>query len=103
MIPLDREDDPAFFGRGWILCEAGNKKPDNMKAGAERERVRLVKRIVIVMMLCLPSLAYGDPSIEFVREAHDFGHVEQGEQLEYTFDFSNTGTEELIIERIETS
>ena len=65
--------------------------------------MRLVKRIVIVLMLCLPSLAYGYPSIEFVRETHDFGHVMQGEQLEYTFEFTNTGTEELVIEKIESS
>ncbi len=70
----------------------------------EEERVRsFVNRIVIVLMICLPSLAYGDPSIEFVRETHDFGHVMQGEQLEYTFEFINTGTEELVIEKIESS
>jgi hypothetical protein len=65
--------------------------------------VRLVKGIIIVLMLCLPSLAYGEPSIEFVRETHDFGHVMQGEELEYTFEFTNTGTEELVIEKIESS
>lgn len=65
--------------------------------------MRLVKGIIIVLMLCLPSLAYGDPSIEFVRETHDFGHVTQGEELEYTFEFTNTGTEELVIEKIESS
>ena len=65
--------------------------------------MRLVKGIIIVLMLCLPSLAYGEPSIEFVRETHDFGHVMQGEQLEYTFEFTNTGTKELVIEKIESS
>jgi len=59
--------------------------------------------MIVVLMLCLPSLAYGDPAIEFVNETHDFGHVLQGEELEYTFEFSNTGTEELVIEKIESS
>ena len=49
------------------------------------------------------TLAYAHPSIEFVSETHDFGHIVPGEQAEYTFEFTNTGTEELIIERIESS
>jgi hypothetical protein len=65
--------------------------------------MKLVNRMVFVLMLFLPSLAYGDPSIEFVRETHDFGVVMQGEKLEYTFEFTNTGTEELVIEKIESS
>ncbi len=74
-----------------------------MEEVSKRGKVRLVKRIVVVLTLCLPSLAYGDPSIEFVSETHHFGHVMQGEQLEYTFEFTNTGTAELVIEKIESS
>ena len=62
-----------------------------------------MKKIVIVLMLCLPSLAYADPSIEFVSETHDFGRVTQGEQLQYTFELTNTGSDELFIERVESS
>lgn len=49
------------------------------------------------------TLSYANPSIEFVSETYDFGHVIPGEQVEYTFEFTNVGTEELIIERIESS
>lgn len=63
----------------------------------------VVMRFFVALMICLPSLAYGDPSIEFVSETHNFGHVPQGEELEYTFEFTNTGTEELVIEKIESS
>ncbi len=56
-----------------------------------------------MFLLCMPALAYADPSIEFVNETYDFGHVTQGERVEHTFEFSNTGTEELVIERIESS
>jgi hypothetical protein len=65
--------------------------------------LRLTNKIVMVLVLCLPSLAYGSPSIEFVREAHDFGYVAQGEQLEYTFEFTNRGTNELVIKKLESS
>jgi hypothetical protein len=74
---------------------------DTVKEG--KREVRLVNKIVIVFLLCLPSLAYGAPSIEFVREVHDFGYVAQGEQLEYTFVFTNRGTDELVIKKLETS
>jgi hypothetical protein len=62
-----------------------------------------MKRIVMVLLLCLASPAYADPSIEFVSETHDFGHVTQGELQEHIFEFTNTGTDELFIERIESS
>lgn len=59
--------------------------------------------MVMLLVLCLSSLAYAGSSIEFVSETHDFGHVTQGELLEHTFEFTNTGTEELIIEKVESS
>ncbi len=65
--------------------------------------MKLLNKLFVVLILCLPSLAYGHPSIEFVSETHDFGHVMQGEQLEYIFEFTNTGTDELVIEKIESS
>jgi hypothetical protein len=62
-----------------------------------------MKSLAVVLMLCLPALAYANPSIVFESEMHDFGHVTQGELLEYSFEFTNTGTEELVIEKIESS
>jgi hypothetical protein len=50
--------------------------------------------------MLLPALAYGEPSINFEAEQHDFGQVNQGEQLEFAFHFSNTGTDDLSIKRI---
>ncbi len=54
-------------------------------------------------MLLLPALAYAAPSIKFANDSHDFGKVREGDKLEYTFQFSNTGTDELNIERVNTS
>ncbi len=62
-----------------------------------------MKRIGMLLLLCLASPAYADPSIEFVNETHDFGHVTQGELQEHFFEFTNTGTDELVIERVESS
>jgi hypothetical protein len=57
------------------------------------------KTVVIILLLCFPALAYANPVITFESKTHNFGHVD-GEWLEYSFDFTNTGTEELVIQRI---
>jgi hypothetical protein len=60
----------------------------------------IVKKTVIILLLCFPTLAYANPVITFESEIHNFGHVEHGESLEYSFGFTNAGTEELVIQRI---
>ena len=62
-----------------------------------------MKRILIMLLLCLPTVAFADASIEFVNETHDFGCVTQGEILEFTFEFSNRGTEELVITKLQST
>jgi hypothetical protein len=59
-----------------------------------------MKKMVFLIVMLLPALAYGEPSINFEAEQHDFGQVNQGEQLEFAFHFSNTGTDDLSIKRI---
>ncbi len=59
-----------------------------------------MKTIVIILLLCFPVLAFANPVITFESETHNFGHVGQGEWLEYSFDFTNVGTDELVIQRI---
>jgi len=58
--------------------------------------------LLIVLML-FPAAAGAQPSIEFPAELHDFGTVVQGPMLEYTFEFRNAGTEELVIKDVSTS
>ena len=36
-------------------------------------------------------------SIEFTEEAFDFGEITQGEKVEHTFKFKNTGENDLVI------
>lgn len=62
-----------------------------------------MKRIFLIVLLLLPALAYAAPSIKFANDTHDFGKVREGEKLEYAFEFANSGTEELRIERVNTS
>ena len=59
-----------------------------------------MKKILLILLLCFPALAYASPVITFERETHNFGQVVHGELLEYSFDFTNTGTDELVIQRI---
>ena len=42
------------------------------------------------------------PKIEFDEEIHDFGHIKAGEILTYSFQFTNRGETDLIINKAET-
>jgi hypothetical protein len=57
----------------------------------------------MVLFILLPALSYADPAIKFESETHDFGTVKQGAQLEFAFEFTNTGTDELVIKRMTPS
>ena len=39
----------------------------------------------------------GKAKFEFEKETHDFGEITQGEKVEYTFRFTNTGKKPLVI------
>lgn len=55
------------------------------------------------MTLIFPNIAFAQPAIVFEELLHDFGEVEQGEQLEHSFAFRNEGSEELVIEELKPS
>jgi hypothetical protein len=62
-----------------------------------------MKKMIFLLITLLPALAYGEASINFEVEQHDFGQVKQGEQLEFAFQFSNRGTDGLSVKRITPS
>jgi len=62
-----------------------------------------MKRILLLFFMLSPALAAAAPSLMFETEMHDFGSVTQGDQLEYTFDFVNIGTDGLSINRLTAS
>ncbi len=47
------------------------------------------------------SASSGTAKILFTEESHDFGNVEQGEQLEYSFAFTNEGEAPLLIQNVQ--
>lgn len=49
------------------------------------------------------SASPGKAKILFTEETHDFGKVEQGTQLEYSFKFTNDGDKPLVIEKVQPS
>ncbi|MGQ7870501.1 DUF1573 domain-containing protein [Sunxiuqinia sp. sy24] len=43
------------------------------------------------------------PVVSFNEKAHDFGDINQGDEVEYTFNIKNEGQRDLIIRRVKTS
>jgi Protein of unknown function (DUF1573) len=43
------------------------------------------------------------PGISFTETVHNFGEIKQGDTVKYDFEFTNTGTEELLILEAEAS
>lgn len=43
------------------------------------------------------------PKVLFTEKTHDFGEINQGDQVEYTFTLKNEGKRDLVIRRIKTS
>ena len=62
-----------------------------------------MKIMILIMALLVPALVFAQPSITFKDEVHDFGEVLQGAEVEHTFEFSNSGTEDLEISKVSTS
>jgi hypothetical protein len=44
--------------------------------------------------------ATAGPEISFAEKSHDFGKINQGDVVEYTFKFKNTGTQPLVISNV---
>jgi hypothetical protein len=62
--------------------------------------------LVIVGVLCAGPLAALDtkgPRIEVKELRHDFGKIVQGTQVAYVFEVKNAGSEQLVIEKIQSS
>ena len=57
----------------------------------------------VVLLLGIPAFSYSQPAIQFNEVSHDFGRVVQKDSIEYVFEFSNTGNQPLIIEKLTSS
>ena len=71
------------------------------------------KLSILFFSLLLLNVAYAQeepdvevtdgPKITFAEASHDFGDIEQGEKVNYVFEFENTGTEPLILSNVLTT
>jgi hypothetical protein len=50
-----------------------------------------------------PPTAKTGPMISWEKATHDFGDIHQGDVVEHTFKFTNTGTEPLIVTNVQVS
>jgi len=58
------------------------------------------KFLVLFLLLFLPAISFAQPAITFDKEQQDFGTIPKSDSLDYTFEFTNSGSEDLIIDRV---
>ncbi len=56
--------------------------------------------IASFFLLIVPAFSYAQPSILFNEVIHDFGTVSQEDAVKHVFEFTNTGDQELIVEKV---
>ena len=56
-----------------------------------------------MIILLLPVISCAQPSIAFDSEEHDFGTVAPVDTIEHVFEFTNTGDQDLLIEKLGSS
>ena len=79
----------------------------NSKTGKAIFSIAGLVIIVSIMFLVFShskiSASNQNAKIVFTEESHDFGKVEQGQVLEYSFKFTNEGDKPLVIEKVQPS
>ncbi|HNT50599.1 MAG TPA: DUF1573 domain-containing protein [Cyclobacteriaceae bacterium] len=68
----------------------------------------MVKRLLVMGMVLMASVVLAQdsvkgPVITWEKLSHEFGDIVQGEKIEHTFKFTNTGTAALIITNVEVT
>lgn len=73
-----------------------------------------MKKYFLLGAICLVTLSYvhgqtaakekvSGPVISWEKHTHDFGEISQGDKVEHTFSFTNTGNEPLIITNVQVT
>jgi hypothetical protein len=64
-----------------------------------------MKRVMFLLMiiLLLPAFSYAQPAITFDSEEHDFRTLAPVDSVEHVFEFSNTGDQDLVIQKLSPS
>lgn len=63
----------------------------------------LLLLVATTLPLCAQELAKAGATITFEKKSHDFGDIAQGDKVEHTFKFTNTGTEPLVITNVQVT
>lgn len=69
-------------------------------------RIFLISALVSLFTFSLSGqniVSENGPAITWENTSHDFGDILQGEKVEHAFQFTNTGTEPLVITNIEVT
>jgi hypothetical protein len=54
-------------------------------------------------LLFIASSSYAQPAISFRQLNYDFTTIGQEDQVEHVFEFTNTGDQELVIDKLQAS
>jgi len=63
-------------------------------------------KTAILSLLCLILVAatsHAQPAISFSQLNYDFATIGQEDQVEHIFEFTNTGDQELVIDKVQAS
>lgn len=66
-------------------------------------KLRLYFSLTLALLLSAPLFAQEATKIKFEKTTHDFGELEKGAPCEYTFQFTNTSEQPIILSRVKAS
>jgi len=62
---------------------------------------RFITLITVLAVAAMSAMSQGGPEITFEKTTHNFGKIPQGTPVTYEFQFTNTGTEPLIVNNVQ--
>ncbi len=74
-----------------------------MSRGFGHQKNIFVLTVLLCLVFIVSLVAMDTAKIQFVKEKHDFGKVEQGKVLSYSFKFKNAGDAPLTIKNVRTT
>jgi hypothetical protein len=61
------------------------------------------KSMLFFFFILIPAMCCAQPSITFDSEEHDFGTVAPVDTIQHVFEFTNTGDQDLLIQKLSSS
>lgn len=61
---------------------------------------KMVRIFLFIVISLFPSVVSAQPAITFAQQSHDFGTIAPADSIAHDFEFSNSGTEDLVIEKL---